>query len=79
VLDLRSAVADGNRVNVRSRLKAGAVLVVPGDPDASYLVQKLEGRSDISGRRMPYDGPPYLTGGQVLVIRRWIQSGAPHN
>jgi hypothetical protein len=62
-------------VNVPSRLRPGAVLVVPGDPQSSYLIRKLEGR-DINGVRMPFNGPPYLTDGQILVIRRWIENGA---
>jgi hypothetical protein len=66
-------------VNAPSRLKAGAVFVVPGNPDASYLIHKLEGQSDIAGLRMPRNGPPYLTDGQILVIRRWIENGAPNN
>lgn len=66
-------------VNVGSRQKAGAILVVPGNPDASYLVHKLEGRSDIVQLRMPRNGPPYLTMGQMLVIRRWIEIGAPND
>jgi hypothetical protein len=28
--------------------------------------------------RMPQIGPPYLTDGQILVIKRWIELGA-HN
>jgi hypothetical protein len=66
-------------VNVASRQKTGAILIIPGDPDGSYLIQKLEGRSDITGLRMPRNGPPYLTPGQILVIRRWIEIGAPHD
>jgi cytochrome c len=66
-------------VNARSTGKSGAILVVPGDPDASYLVHKLEGGPDIAGLRMPRNTPPYLTDGQMLVIRRWIQNGAPNN
>ena len=66
-------------VGVASRQKPGAILVVPGDPDGSYLVQKLEGRSDIIQLRMPRNGPPYLTPGQMTVIRRWIANGAPNN
>jgi len=65
-------------VNVTSTQRAGAVLVIPGDPDSSYLVRKLEGR-DINGLRMPRNGPPYLTDGQITVIRRWIEVGAPRN
>jgi hypothetical protein len=66
-------------VNAGSRQKSGAVLVVPGDPAASYLIQKLEGAPGITGQRMPFNTPPYLTDGQMLVIRRWIENGAPNN
>ena len=65
-------------VNVASTGRPGAVLVVPGDPESSYLVRKLEGR-DITGLRMPRNGPPYLTDGQITVIRRWIELGAPRD
>lgn len=54
-------------------------LVVPGDPDGSYLIKKLEGAAGITGARMPFTGGPYLTPGQLLVIRRWIQEGAANN
>lgn len=63
-------------VNVASRGRPDLKLVVPGDPDGSYLIHKLEGKSGIVGVRMPRAGPPYLTGGQMLVIRRWIALGA---
>jgi hypothetical protein len=65
-------------VGVPSRLRPGATLVIPGNPDDSYLIRKLEGR-DINGVRMPQNGPPYLTAGQIRVIRRWIEIGAPNN
>jgi hypothetical protein len=65
-------------LNITSRQRPGAVLVIPGDPESSYLIRKLEGR-DINGVRMPFNGPPYLTAGQILVIRRWIETGAPRN
>jgi len=63
-------------VNQPSRQKPGATLVIPGDPDNSYLVHKIEGAKDIVMLRMPRNGPPYLTEGQILVIRRWIANGA---
>jgi hypothetical protein len=78
-LDLRPETAYDALVGRPSRLKSGATLVIPGDPDNSYLVQKLEGAAGIVGLRMPRNGPPYLTEGQMLVIRFWIQSGAPNN
>lgn len=59
--------------------RAGAVNVIPGDPENSYLVQKLEGRAGITGLRMPRNGPPYLTAGQIAIIRRWIQLGAKND
>lgn len=59
-----------------SRAKTGAVLVVPGEPDDSYLMHKLAGRADIVGARMPRSNGPYLTAGQMSIIRRWIQLGA---
>ena len=59
--------------------KPGTTLVIPGDPDNSYLVKKLEAAPDIVGQRMPRNNGPFLTEGQMLVIRKWIQDGAPNN
>ncbi len=66
-------------VGQASRGKAGAVFVVPGDPDNSYLIQKLEGSSTIAGARMPRNAGPFLTAGQISIIRRWIQLGAKND
>jgi hypothetical protein len=79
VLNLRSEVAYSNLVGVAARLKPGAIRVVAGDPDNSYLIHKLEGSAGIFGLRMPQNGPPYLTDGQILVIRTWIRDGANNN
>lgn len=68
----------GNLVGAVSFSKRGATRVIPGDPDGSYLIQKLEGRGGIVGARMPLGGP-YLTPGQISVIRRWIELGAQNN
>lgn len=76
VLSLVEGVAYGELVNVASSRKAGAIRVVPGNPEASYLIHKLEGRSDIVGQRMPRAGGPFLTPGQVSIIKRWIELGA---
>jgi Planctomycete cytochrome C len=65
-------------VNVASGRKTGAILVVPGDPDNSYLIQKIQGASGLVGVRMPQNGP-YLSDGQIRIIRRWIETGAPRN
>ena len=76
---LTDGVSYGNLVNRPSRLKPGETLVIPGDPDTSYLVRKLEGGPDITGLRMPRTSGPFLTDGQMAVIRRWIEQGAANN
>jgi hypothetical protein len=78
-LSLDHSVAYNNLVNAAVREKPGATRVIPGDPTNSYIIHKLEGSSDVTGRRMPFDGPPYLTGGQIQIIQRWISIGAPQN
>ena len=78
-LNLTGAGAYNALVNAPSVGKPGAIRVIPGDPTGSYLIQKLEGASGIVGQRMPQDGPPFLTVGQIAIIRQWIQDGAPNN
>jgi hypothetical protein len=78
-LNLTHATAYGALVNAPTRTPAGKTRVIPGDPDNSYLIHKLDGRPGINGNRMPNNGPPYLTSGQIDVIRRWIEIGAPNN
>jgi hypothetical protein len=75
-LNLRTEVAHANLVNVGSRNNPGKILVIPGDPENSYLIHKLEGRPGIVGQRMPRTAGPFLTEGQILIIRRWIALGA---
>lgn len=79
-LDLAGANAHGQLVSFASNGKPGAVRVIPGDPGNSYLIHKLEGRADIVGLRMPRGTTgPFLTDGQMRVIKRWIELGAPNN
>jgi hypothetical protein len=78
-LNLTEGAAYAALVGVAAVTKPGAIRVVPGDPDNSYLVHKLEGAPDIVGLRMPRNTGPFLTEGQMLVIRRWIRDGAPNN
>jgi hypothetical protein len=78
-MSLLHDVAYDNLVNVPSRLKPGAIRVIPGDPENSYLVHKVEGRAGIVGLRMPFSGRPFLSDGQVLILKRWIEIGAPRN
>jgi hypothetical protein len=48
--------------------------VQPGNPDASYLIRKLEGTATVGGR-MPLNAPP-LPADTIAVIRQWIANGA---
>jgi hypothetical protein len=48
--------------------------VEPGNPNASYLVQKIEGTAAV-GVRMPATGVP-LDAAAIAAIRQWITNGA---
>jgi hypothetical protein len=77
-MNLTEGNAYANLVGAAAIQKPGLQRVAPGDPTNSYLVHKVEGRAGITGQRMPLTGTP-LTDGQILVIRRWIELGAPNN
>ncbi len=59
----------------RGGVQSGTQIVVPGDPCASILVQKI-GAAPPFGARMPLDGPPFLSASQIQVISDWIAEGA---
>lgn len=77
--NLRHDLAYAALVGMAVREKAGAVRVIPGDPENSYVIAKLEGRPGISGERMPRTGGPYLTAGQITILKRWIELGAKND
>ncbi len=54
------------------------MLVAPGDPANSYLMQKLEGTNLCMGERMPRGGP-YFKAADLKTINDWICNGAPNN
>ena len=64
-------------VGVQSAQRPELRRVEPGNPEGSYLIHKLEGRPGIVGLQMPRTGPPNLSAGQLQVIKRWIEIGAP--
>jgi hypothetical protein len=73
-LRLDPGFSAGNLINVASPQNTSLIRVVPGDPNASLLIQKLEGTQTV-GDRMPQFGP-YLPQTTIDVIRQWIASGA---
>lgn len=68
----------GSLVGTASTRKPGALRVVAGDPDTSFLLTKITGGAGLVGSRMPMGGP-YLTEGQIRIIRRWIELGAQND
>jgi hypothetical protein len=74
-LDLSSASASfTSLVGVESLQVMGVDLVVPGDPDGSYLIQKLEDANGIGGSQMPRNSAP-LDQSVIDDVRLWISNG----
>jgi hypothetical protein len=74
-MDLSSASASfSSLVGVSSIEEPALQRVTPGDPDASYIVQKLEGTA-ASGAQMPFGQTP-LEQATIDAIRQWISDGA---
>ena len=58
------------------------ILVEPGDPDTSFLVQKLRLTSALDahlGSGMPADAPGSICSSSVEVVAQWIRDGAGRN
>jgi hypothetical protein len=78
-LNLLHDLAYDQLVNRASVERPGLLRVAPGAPDNSYLIHKIVRVAGIVGVRMPLGGPPFLSDGQILIVRRWIELGAPRN
>jgi hypothetical protein len=61
-------------VNTPSSEVPSLLRVKPGDPDSSYIIQKLEGRAAV-GAQMPLGQAP-LPQSTIDIIRQWISEGA---
>ena len=87
-LVLEAGFAFGELVNVPAEgdpddpesfpsMPVGEVRVIPGDPEGSFLMKKLEG--DLlpqDGARMPNMAGVFLSGAEINAIREWIARGA---
>lgn len=62
-------------VNVASNEVPALLRVNPGNPDQSYIVQKIQGNAAVGGR-MPL-GQAALPQDRIDLIRGWIAAGAP--
>ena len=75
VMNLTSASATyASLVNVTSISEPPLKRVLPGDPNNSYIIHKLEGTQSV-GARMPFGGP-FLDQATIDQVRAWIQAGA---
>lgn len=75
-LDLRAGQAWASLVNVPAT-QTSAVRVIPGNPQDSYVVVKVEGRQSV-GERMPL-GWSALDTIDLANLRNWIAQGAKAN
>lgn len=72
-LDLRPGSAHASLVDAPA--STGDTLVVPGDPDASYLAVKCTPGSMVEGDPMPV-GQDGLDADRLALLRGWIEAGA---
>jgi len=61
-------------VGVAAVQQSGLLRVDPGNPNGSYLIQKLAGSAAVGGQ-MPLGAPP-LSQSEIDVVRQWISDGA---
>lgn len=76
-LDLSPGTAYAALVGIAASQCANRLRVAAGDPDSSYLIDKLRGVDLCSGTRMPKGAP--LPGAQIQLIVDWVAQGAPDN
>lgn len=84
--DLGPGASYKSSVNEPVLQKPGAIRVVPGKPDKSYLFLKITGDPRITGAIMPQGCPGMplagarcLTPDEIQAIMTWITECAPNN
>jgi hypothetical protein len=80
-MQLSAGVSYDMIVNVASQEQPELDRIKPGDPDDSYLLQKIEGTA-ATGAQMPDGCPvtqPCLDQATIDAIRQWVSDGAPNN
>ena len=85
-VDLSPGQSYGQTVNVKSAQEPNLKRFLPGNPDKSYIVRKIEGGPQIAGVLMPQGCPAQpLNGAQCLnqdddaAIRTWVTECAQNN
>jgi hypothetical protein len=84
-LDLSTGAAYSQTVKRRST-QQNLNLILPGKPDDSYLIRKIEGGPNITGVLMPQDCPATPRNGAICLspddiqaVRTWVLACAPQN
>ena len=77
-LNLNPGSTHGNIVNVPALQNPNMSRITPGNPDESYLFQKLLENGNFFNMRMPNNRPP-LSDAEIQLIRTWILEGALNN
>lgn len=77
-LDLTPSADYAQLVNVSAHhpQAKGAILVVPGQPEQSFLYQKVHGPVPAGGLMPPGETEPYDADCSVAMLRQWILDGA---
>jgi hypothetical protein len=65
------------RDSATKQQKSGATAIVPGKPTQSEVVRRITAADD-SERMPPKDSGNHLTPGQIELLKRWIDQGAPY-
>lgn len=76
-LQLDAAHAYNLLVGVPSAEEPSLLRVNPGNPNASYLLLKIEGAAGTDGSQMPLGETP-LQQPTIDAIRQWVANGAPN-
>jgi hypothetical protein len=77
-IDATGLVLDSYQSLLKGGTTSHETIVVPGDPCASLVVQKVSSAPPAGGR-MPSDGPPYLNPIEIGLLSDWIAEGAHDN
>ena len=85
-VDLSVGQAYAQTVNVKSAQVPTLKRFLPGKPDDSYIIRKIEGGPNIAGVQMPQgcpgaclNGAKALTPDNIAAIRQWVTECAPNN
>ncbi len=84
--DLSVGQAYVQSVNVKALQQPSLKRILPGNPDKSYVVRKIEGGPNIAGVLMPQgcpaqplNGAQCLSADDIAAIRTWVTECAQNN